>query len=704
MPCIIHKLSLLLAISIFFVSCRPSEAWRSSWQRRLSGDVGRAKIAATPQEHDQFQLPTMSDAGAPLSLSGNDPLVKYNGTLLFWDAEWVTPQQIAAIATSSKELRRKKAIFLDEAIATVPGLRATVAQKSAEIIAIDEAITAARRDSDPVRVRAAMQEFVDAWIDERLDLAEVSGALDVDTRREVEQQFNRYCEFKLWELATSPLILQKFKHRPTPLSLCEPYYAQRGYFVETESTSECRAEVAQGDWFNCLWKQGILRSKMIEQLVAHDTSATDCAFSGAARARAIEDWLVPEQDGTSLLRKLVTASHKFQNKRLAHMLVQDGYPSLKTLLISSAGRTFRDQFPFVTRFSNCPEAFAVKSQRGVDPVAAALKLNARDPRTSRMPVTIAELKNIGENLTPSHSEEALFPAYAGREEEAAQVLAIVVAPLTAYGERLASELGDDVRASYDDYAMNELVGGLIPLPPTHTGVLAIEGRIEANNQKAAFAGLRQVEDRILRRHYGDLLRLRNVLPRELEAARAALADSLARLVPATSAVQDENLDGATLVAEAGAALFFNTMQLELAANAGKLRASLQIAESEVVRGCSDFEQIVPCFDDGVESTQFRSLAFDGDSGKLTIEVALTHPQRAGFAVIPRGNEPEKFNQIDPNSLTGGRLRLEVYANRLGEHFRFITGKAFLIDAAGITQHEGSFSADTYPMERSQLGL
>ena len=208
----------------------------------------------------------------------------------------------------------------------------------------------------------------------------------------------------------------------------------------------------------------------------------------------------------------------------------------------------------------------------------------------------------------------------------------------------------------------------------------------------------------MRRHYGHLLQARETLPVELEAAKADLAAAIAALTPVAEAVQEENVNGATAVAKDGATTFFNTLRLELATDAGKLLVALEIAEAGLLRGCSDFEQVVACPKLREDAAQFRSIAFDGDSGKLTLEAELVDPSAVGFAAVPRGEEPEKFNEIDPESLRGKFLRLEIYANRLGDNFRFITGKAFLTDASGNTLHEGSFSADTYPTERSRLEL
>jgi hypothetical protein len=704
----IRNAALLAAVCASLAGCDSGDAFPSAIERRLNGDAGDSKLDAKPQKRAQFDVPSMGDEGAPLALSGNDSLAEYEGSLLFWDAEQVTPPQIAAIANSSTESRLKKADFLDLAASTMPGLEAAIPQREADARAIYEDNSKVAANADPAKTREARKEFVDAWLDVRLDLAEAAGALDDATRGEVESQFHRYCEYKLWELATSRLLFQRFGQRPTPLSLCEAYYAQRGYFQVTEAAPECAPASAAGDWFDCVWKQGVLKSAMLEQLAAHVPEGSSCATSGAARVKAIEGWLVPEADGTSLLRKMVADTNKFQNKRLAEMLVEDGYPTLKTLLTASAGRNFRTTFPYATRFANCPEAFAVKGQRGPDAVAAALKLNAKDPAASASPVTIAELKGIGENNAPGQSDESLFASLPGRETQALAVFELVTKPLAAFGARLASGLEDAIPASYDDRLTNWIETGAIPLPATHGGVLAIdveEDEARENNQRPAFAALFNIRNRLLQRYYPELWTAELAAKEAVEVARADFLAGRDALEPKLQAIEDENLRGASAASSPGATTSFQTMVLKLATTGGKLSASLKVAaDGREFKGCSDFEQLVECPEEDEQAPTFRSIAFDGETGKLTLEVQLDDPATQGFAARPRGELGNKFNEIEPGSLRGMTLRLEIYANRLGDVFRFVSGKAFLVDADGSKIHEGSFSADNYGAEKARLRL
>lgn len=706
----IRNAALLAAVCASLAGCDSGDAFPSAIERRLNGDVGDAKPEAKPQTRAQFDVPSMDDEGAPLALSGHDSVVEYEGSLLFWNALEVTPPQIAAISNASTQSRLKKADFLDYATGAMPGLEAAKAQRDAEEKAISKRNSDVADNADPVATREARKEFAKAWIGARLDLAESAGMLDEATRGEVETQFHRYCEYKLWELATSQLVFQKFKQRPTPLSLCETYYAQRGYFQVSEAAPECEPAQAAGDWFDCVWKQGVLKSAMLEQLSAHMPEGSSCAASGAARVKAIEGWLAPEQDGTSLLRKMVEDTNTFQNKRLAEMLVVEGYPTLKALLTASAGRNFRTTFPYATRFASCPEAFAVKGQLGSNPVAAAIKLNAKDPAASASPVTIAELKKIGENSVPGQSEESLFASLPGREAQALEVFNLLTRPLAAFAERLASDLEGAIPASYDDQLMNLIEAGLIPLPSTHSGYLAIGvklgvGEARENYQRPAFATLFETRDRILQRHYPELWSAEVAAKEALKAANAAYEAGKGALEPKLQAIEDENLNGASAASAPGATTSFQTLVLKLATTSGKLSASLKIAaDGQEFKGCSDFEQLVECPAKDEQAAAFRSIMFDGETGKLTLEVLLDDPTAQGFAVSPRGELGNKFNELEPVSLQGKILRLETYANRLGHVYRFVSGKAFLLDADGREIHEGSFSADNYGSEKAGLSL
>jgi hypothetical protein len=288
------------------------------------------------------------------------------------------------------------------------------------------------------------------------------------------------------------------------------------------------------------------------------------------------------------------------------------------------------------------------------------------------------------------------------------VFELVSKPLAAFGARLASDLEDAVAASYDDSLTNWIETGAIPLPATHSGVLAIdvdENEARENNQRPAFAALFNIRNRLLQRYYPELWTAEGAAKEAVEAAKAAFVAANDALKPKLQIIEDENLSGASAASTPGATTSFQTMVLKLATTSGKLSASLKVAaDGREFKGCSDFEQLVACPEADEQAPSFRSISFDGETGKLTLEALLDDPATQGFTARPRGELGNKFNEIQPESLRGKTLRLEAYANRLGDVFRFVSGKAFLVDADGTKIHEGSFSADNYGAEKARLRL
>ncbi len=159
--------------------------------------------------------------------SGTDSR-SFVGSLLVWKPE-TTRDDVAAILSATRRYNEaytgsRKAV-VDLSSGELGSLRQELDRLGKEINALDSGSGAA------LAVRSRRIDAASSWFEgTKLDVQQkFSGSFDAGRADAI---FGRYCDAKLWELATQPLLANGlFQLRPSPSPLCEAYYAKRSYFA-----------------------------------------------------------------------------------------------------------------------------------------------------------------------------------------------------------------------------------------------------------------------------------------------------------------------------------------------------------------------------------------------------------------------------------------------------------------------------------------
>jgi hypothetical protein len=188
--------------------------------------------------------------GQGFALAGEAGSRNFAGSLLVWKPE-TTRQDVVAILNATRQYneaytrsRQVIASLYDN------GLRDIDGRKSA--LLIERAQGGGAAGQGALALRDKKMSAASSWFEGRLDELEqvaLGGTFDKDRARRI---FVRYCDAKLWELATHPMVADgTFGVRPTPSPLCEQIYLDRDYF----SAPQCQVTEGQPrSFFECIWE------------------------------------------------------------------------------------------------------------------------------------------------------------------------------------------------------------------------------------------------------------------------------------------------------------------------------------------------------------------------------------------------------------------------------------------------------------------
>ena len=267
---------------------------------------------ADQQKHGKVELPDhRSQNNEPLSLTDEDQNLNFTGSLLVWDKD-VTPAQMQRIGVASRETRRIKSDVVNYFYSEVVPAGKVLAEsaKSFEVVAGERAAAIRKGYENLDLVRSVLVPVADGWFSKRLGELRASGTITEADKTHAEMMFGAYCEMKLWELAMSPFATANFMVRPTPLALCEPYYKEKQYFSDV---ALCPSEIPAGgqDFFDCLWKDGVLRSALfVEKLNTITCRPTPVPTDYPSRGEALKAWV-----NSGLLRNILRDSDKVSEQK-----------------------------------------------------------------------------------------------------------------------------------------------------------------------------------------------------------------------------------------------------------------------------------------------------------------------------------------------------------------------------------------------------
>jgi hypothetical protein len=647
-----------LALAAGAAGCRP-------------GRLLKKPLQASQQPHGELKLPQHGDERAPLDLTGTELSVTYDGNLLLWNPK-VTPDQIGAISDASVASRVAKAAQREFDLVTlqpeIAAAAAAVTAKEAEIAANAKAVddTAKAKLNSP-EARALKIDAAAKWFDASVAKLEASGALTADGAAASRENFKAYCEYKIYELATSRLIQLNYSERPSPLQMCEGYYRAQGLF--SADAEVCKP--GRGNYFDCLWAEGVFKSQTYAALAS--TGGAVCkptpTATGPNRAAALRAWF-----DSGLLRKIVFDNDAVGTSTFARVF-GDSLTQNKLLLTPN--------------WNKKPEYKDVLACRQV---AQRTEVPAVAPDWQHALLT--NLKSVAETAAGAAQVFPLFNVSRDTGATDAQVTDVsdTVRKFRQYVERRdgskvvfddATTL-TDVNVSADDQFFNQPVGATISANPEN-----FEGASNEPDIKRIF----DVEAAL---KPADLLAKGVALDGELADLKAA-KDALPHAIDSYDAVTNKaSQDGGAALTAPGAVDLARKLTLSIKTQGDKAQVDLSFGGKGLdLRACTDLASGAgfDCGADGLLS--LNSLSYDRATGKLAIAIPVADEDALGLGTLARVENATEFSDLTAGALNGRTLELDIYPNRLNPYYEFVTGVARVKDAAGKVEREGSFSADNF---------
>lgn len=578
----------------------------------------------------------------PFMLKADQATVTYGGSLLMWDAA-VTPTQIAAVAKASVDGRLLKAGNLScRSVDLAPPQ-----QQSADLTNRRRALAVQieRAKSDGTRIAQVLRPAVASWFEGRLADLKNKGEISTTDVKHARANFAAYCEYKIWELATNPLLKNKFDARPTPLQMCEPYYARAGLF-KTDGTL-CQDTGSRRDYFSCLWQQGVMETKVFKGKL--DTAA--CDVVGLTRAAAITAWVGTDEFRQALFdTELADGIQSYGELLNAAILARGTIPS-----------EVRAKYPF---FADCKKAF--KNDLAAPPAATWEY------------ASLLDLKSIVEGPGDGTELYTLLP-----KNRAHSLLA---QPITTFAQRTVTD------AAVNDRLFNQNAQGTV-----RPGDYFYKLYLTAPD----FAAVRAEEDQAVP---ADLRVAASRLDSELASVATQLANAEGVMAARVRDLSQATLAGVKAVIDPGATTLFMSLVISVSRTLTGLDVVLTLGDGmHSMVGCAPYNESTGCIPEadlaaGKLHKNFDLADYNLSSGKLTLDVKLDDLAAIGLQTAPRSSASPNFNALGPEVLGGRVLRLEGYANQVGGSLRIVTGKVLLVEAAdrdGTALYEGSFSADDY---------
>lgn len=210
----------------------------------LSGllfSCGPQAIDVEDQIQDYIKAPSYSkiEQGVFLTADTSISSVSYEGPILIWKND-IKPEQVKEVLNFKDQTMELDLAYKREAF-KVDYLRQEKSKLEQGILAAKEQI--AKNDLNQFyQDRDSQLELEAGWLKEQ--------ALSDQQK----QDFEKYCQAMIWKFATSDTLKNYlFSVRPSPLGICESYYAEAGFF----SGPECQtsSEGKEKDFFSCFWSE-----------------------------------------------------------------------------------------------------------------------------------------------------------------------------------------------------------------------------------------------------------------------------------------------------------------------------------------------------------------------------------------------------------------------------------------------------------------
>lgn len=213
--------------------------------------VGCSKPQAGVESPRKLEIPGFGSLSGGFSLFESSMSRSFYGQLLIWDPG-VRSEQVAKTLRLKREANER---MIDRLRAWDAFYDGTLGPARIELERQVRDGEVAQRASAS-RVRADSLPLASGWFAGRL--SELEAVATPQTVRFADDLFGAFCEAKIFSFAASGALAQMtFRERPTPSALCEGYYASAGLFA----SDECAPAAEGKNYFSCLWREGLLRSK-----------------------------------------------------------------------------------------------------------------------------------------------------------------------------------------------------------------------------------------------------------------------------------------------------------------------------------------------------------------------------------------------------------------------------------------------------------
>lgn len=638
-------------------------------------------LVAKDQGRGQLTLPTQGDANAPMDLTSTELNANYMGNLLLWNPH-ATPEQISAVARASNASKAAKAAAMQFRAEQVAPLDAALAVKDQDIQANLKAIADTVQDKlNSPEARALKIKAASEWFDASVGKLTDAQILDGDGAANARDLFKAYCEYKLYELAVSPLLRFDFAERPSPLQMCEGYYREQGLFAAGTASCKTAAEqgLAQANYFNCIWGEAVFKSQTFAALAAAPGATGSCeGGSHQKRAAKLQEWFA-----SGLLQIIL-----FDDTLMQGGTVAFSQAFAKSLLDNTplSEKPWRP-YPYKEVHDDCRQ------------IGRRNDLAVASPPIWQQAI-LTDLKFIGETAPGTSQKFTLLQlsAAASASPEAVKLASDMASKFRMYAERKKDggrvTLADgsvrtDIGVSADDEFFNQPVGVRLEAPAENA-----RGAREDADLNRIFA----VEDAL---KPAALIAKGKVL----ESERADLVKAKADRAIEAAAFDEENgvqsKNGALAVAAAGVATLSRAMSVSIRTlgESAEVRVTFGGSKDGEVLGCVNLVGGgASCPDLAADATRKRTadaVVYERATGKLFVRLTIDDATALGLGYKERAADAAAFGDLTDEQLNGRTLELDIYPNRLNAYYEFITGTVRVVGADGTVEHLGSFTADMY---------
>lgn len=628
------------------------------------------KPTAEKQPNGELVLPAYQiESKSPLFLATESSSADYSGNLVLWK-NGVTSAQISAISDASIRIRHERAEFLEfensQFLPTQDEVRKVSQSQLAErakLGKIEGDIASATRESTIQNSRT--------WFSATLSDLTSTGTVSESEKGTIERNFGLYCEAKIWELASSPLLQSKFNKRPTPLQICEPYYDSKGLLAE--SSPSCASSPEGRNYADCLWLEGVLKTQIFD---AWKSTTCDSQSSGNPLATKTVGEVLPELIRSGIQGAVEEPSVDIgagQTLTLENIAFDGASASLVKKLPTDSSLAF---------FAKCP--FALREK-----VTSQLTGNGTAKVKSRDFLSIAEFR-----VTPN-SATIVVPLLIPKasQEESNERTAARYASLGSHIRTIGSR---ESGKSVSDAQFNAPIDGPMKSASPNPELMA------SFQSSQAFANLRPEE---------------SLVPAELRTSRAESFENLGRIEKHLIQAQDQLkfltaqkeerfakvIDAVGKGAEAamvpGAATIFAPFSISLTRNESGIGVLFNIIGGTQHAGCVSIAESIPCSLPqslaAVAGQGLSSLNFDADAYQLSFDLTIADARADRLIFATTQVEKSELSEVELNDKV---LHVDLWFNQLNERLQFFTGKVQIREGAKVL-NEGSVSGDAFNWQK-----